>query len=346
MLLRIRKIMNFLKNNFEKPQKSDLIIILSYWILAVFFIFPMYYYENSLLRSIIAMIFNIVIDTSFIMILIYFVLPFGLKSKKYWATIGLVAIVLFMSMIFFKIGYCIILEEKINWRFMSLINSIISQAQSYGILLSVLAMKKFYTSQQDILNLEKANAESNLKVLSNQIAPHFLFNNLNVLQSLIQSNPNQATEFVKHLSAIYRYLIKHKDEEVVNLQEELNFANDYIYLLNQRFGNAYVFETVINNEAALTKLVPSCCLQVLLENIVKHNQGNEQNPLVTSIIIDENEIIIQNEIKPKMNHNDFSGTGLKNLNERYLLLSNQSIVIEKSENFKVILPLINQLKYY
>ncbi len=338
--------MQILNLQFEKPQKSDLIIILSYWILAVFFIFPMYYYENSLLRSILAMIFNIVIDTSFIMILIYFVLPFGLKSKNYWATIGLVAMVLFMSMIFFKIGYCIILKEKIHWNFMSQINSIISQAQSYGILLSVLAMKKFYTSQQDILNLEKANAESNLKVLSNQIAPHFLFNNLNVLQSLIQSNPNQATEFVKHLSAIYRYLIKHKDEEVVNLQEELNFANDYIYLLNQRFGKAYVFETVINNEIALTKLVPSCCLQVLLENIVKHNQGNEQNPLVTSIVIDENEIIIQNEIKPKINHNDFSGTGLQNLNERYQLLSNQSIFIEKSESFKVVLPLINQLKYY
>ena len=338
--------MQISKLRFEKPQKIDLIIILSYWMLAVFFIFPMYFDEYSLIRSIGAMIFNIVIDTSFIMFLIYFLLPFGLKSKNYWATIGLVAIVLFISMLFFKIGYCIILEEKIHWNFMSLINSIISQAQSYGILLSILAMKKFYTSQQDVLNLEKVNAESNLKVLSNQIAPHFLFNNLNVLQSLIQSNPNQATEFVKHLSAIYRYLIKHKDEEVVNVQEELNFAEDYIYLLNQRFGKAYVFEININNEIALTKLVPSCCLQVLLENIVKHNQGNEQNPLVTSIVINENETVIQNEVRPKINQNDFSGTGLQNLNERYQLLSNQSIVIEKNLNFKVILPLINQLKSF
>lgn len=94
---------------FEKPYKSDLIIILSYWVLAVFFVFPMYYEENSLLRSIIAMIFNIVIDTGFIIILIYFVLPFGLKSKNYWATIGLVLLVLSMSMLFYKIGYCIIL---------------------------------------------------------------------------------------------------------------------------------------------------------------------------------------------------------------------------------------------
>ena len=338
--------MQISKLRFEKPLKSDLIIILSYWILAVFFIFPMYFTQYSLTRAIFGMIFNIVIDTFIILILIYLVLPFGLKSKNYWATIGLVVIALTISMVFFKIGYGIILVEEVNWNFMRLINGIIDQAQSYGVLLSVLAMKKFYTSQQDILNLEKANAEGNLKVLSNQIAPHFLFNNLNVLQSLIQSNPNQATEFVKHLSAIYRYLIKHKDEEVVNVQEELNFASDYIYLLNQRFGNAYVFETVINNKIALTKLVPSCCLQVLLENIVKHNQGNEQNPLITSIFINENEIVIQNKVRPKINQNDFSGTGLQNLNERYQLLSNQSIVIEKSENFKVILPLINQLKSF
>lgn len=338
--------MNFLKNNFEKPQKPDLIIILSYWILAVFFIFPMYFTQYSLTRAIFGMIYNIVLDTFTITILIYFVLPFGLKSKNYWATIGLVVIALTISMVFFKIGYGIILVEEVNWNIMNIINGIINQAQSYGVLLSVLAMKKFYTSQQDILNLEKANAESNLKVLSNQIAPHFLFNNLNVLQSLIQSNPNQATEFVKHLSAIYRYLIKHKDEEVVGVQEELNFADDYIYLLNQRFGKAYIFEININNEIALTKLVPSCCLQVLLENIVKHNQGNEQNPLVTSIVINENETVIQNEVRPKINQNDFSGTGLQNLNERYQLLSNQSIVIEKNLNFKVILPLINQLKSF
>ncbi len=338
--------MNFLKNNFEKPQKSDLIIILSYWILAVFFIFPMYYDDHSLLQAIFAMIFNILIDTSFILILIYYVMPFGLKSKNYWATIGLVALVFILSMIFFKIGYGIILDEEVNWDFMRLINGIINQAQSYGILLSILAMKKFYTSQKDILNLEKANAENKLKVLSNQIAPHFLFNNLNVLQSLIQSNPGQANEFVKHLSAIYRYLIKHKDEEVVTVQEELTFAEDYIYLLNQRFDNAYVFETVIKNKIALTKLVPSCCLQVLLENIVKHNQGNEQNPLVTSIHINEKSIIICNKILTKINHNDISGTGLQNLNERYQLLSNQSIVIEKNESFKVILPLINQLKSF
>lgn len=335
-----------LTKHFDNPEKSDYIIIAVYWCFALLFIVPEYLNDYSLLQTIFATVYNVFIDTGFILILIYFVLPISLKNKKYWFVILMIILVLIFSVIFYKLGYGLILNQKPHWNLISIFSNIIRQAQSYGILLSILAMKKFYSSQQDILNLEKANAESNLKVSSNQIAPHFLFNNLNVLQSLIQSSPSQATEFVKYLSAIYRYLLKHKDEEVVNVQEELSFAKDYIYLLNQRFGNAYVFETFTNNENALIKLVPSCCLQVLFKNIVKHNQGNEQNPLVTSIIINENEIIISNEMRPKINQNDFSGTGLQNLNERYQLLSNQSITVDKNQKFKVVLPLINQLNTF
>lgn len=338
--------MKNIKQYIQNPNKSDWMIILTYWIFSLIFLIPAYFKEETFTVALTALIYNIVIDTGFVIILIYVILPFSLKNNNFWMPVLSVIFLLFFSMIFYKFGYSLILNKPQNWSFLNIIGGVIRQAQSLGILLSILAMKKFYSSQQNILNLKKANAESNLKVLSNQIAPHFLFNNLNVLQSLIQINPNQAIIFVKHLSAIYRYLIKHKDEEVVILQEELNFAEDYIYLLNQRFGNAYVFETVVNNENALYKIVPSCCLQLLLENIVKHNQGNEQNPLLTSIQINENEIIISNEMRPKINYADFSGTGLQNLNERYQLLSNLSIVIEKNKNFTVILPLIKQLKSY
>ena len=334
------------KHFIHQPNKSDWMIIITYWIFSLIFLIPAYFKVEAFAVALIALIYNIVIDTIFVIILIYIILPISLKNNNLWMPVLSVIFLLFFSMIFYKFGYGIILNKPQNWSFYNIIGGVIRQAQSLGILLSILAMKKFHTSQQNILNLKKANAESNLKVLSNQIAPHFLFNNLNVLQSLIRLNPNQAIVFVKHLSAIYRYLIKHKDEEVVVLQEELNFAEDYIYLLNQRFGNAYVFRTVINSAAALYKIVPSCCLQLLLENIVKHNQGSEQNPLLTSIQINENEIIISNEIRPKINHTDFSGTGLQNLNERYQLITNLSIFIKKNENFKVILPLIKQLKSY
>ena len=334
------------KQYIQVPRKSDWIIIVIYWIFSLIFLIPTYFKNETFAVALSALVYNILIDTFFVLILIFIILPFSLKNNNLWMPVLSVIFLLFFSMIFYKFGYEFILSTQKPWNFYSIIGGVIYQAQSLGILLSILAMKKFYLSQQDILNLEKVNAESNLKVLSNQIAPHFLFNNLNVLQSLIQSNPDKATEFVKHLSAIYRYLIKHKDEEVVNVQEELNFADDYIYLLNQRFGKAYVFKTEINNKIALTKLVPSCCLQALLENIVKHNQGNEQNPLITSIIINENEIIISNEMRPKINQNDFSGTGLQNLNERYQLLSNQSVLTKKNGKFEVVLPLINQLKSF
>jgi two-component system LytT family sensor kinase len=335
-----------LKQNIQPPNKSDWFIILTYWIFSLFFLIPAYFATETFSVAITALLYNIVIDTLFVLILIYVILPISLKNKKLWMPVFSVIFLLFFSMIFYRLGYGLILHKPQNWSLLTIIGGVISQAQSLGILLSVLAMKKFYTSQQNILSLEKANAESNLKVLSNQIAPHFLFNNLNVLQSLIEINPTQAKEFVKHLSAIYRYLIRHKDEEVVTLQDEMTFAEDYIYLLSQRFGNAYVFKKEIKSQNALTKLVPSCCLQILLENIIKHNQGNKENPLITSITINEDTIEIKNQIKEKIYQNEISGTGLENLSERYQLLSNQSITVVKNEEFAVILPLVNQLKYY
>jgi LytS/YehU family sensor histidine kinase len=334
------------KEYMQPPNKSDWIIISTYWIFSLFFLIPAYFTTETFTVALTALLYNIVIDTVFVLILIYIILPLSLKNKKLWMPVLSVIFLLFFSMIFYRFGYGLILNKPQSWNFLDIIGGVISQAQSLGILLSVLAMKKFYASQQNILSLEKANAESNLKVLSNQIAPHFLFNNLNVLQSLIDIDTIQAKEFVKHLSAIYRYLIRHKDEEVVTLNEEMTFAADYIYLLNQRFGNAYIFKTEITDQNALKKLIPSCSLQILLENIIKHNQGNEQNPLVTTILINENTIEIKNTIQEKMFQNDVSGTGLENLNERYLLLSKQSIAISKNENFTVTLPLINQLKSF
>ncbi|MEN2402873.1 histidine kinase [Flavobacterium sp. MC2016-06] len=338
--------MKNIKHYIQTPNKSDWIIITIYWILSLVFLIPAYFTTETFATALTALLYNIVIDTTFVLILIYIILPFSLKNKNVWMPVLSVIFLLFFSMIFYQFGYGLILNKPQDWSFINIIAGVIHQAQSLGILLSILAMKRFYASQQNIVSLEKANAENILKVLSNQIAPHFLFNNLNVLQSLIDIDAVQAKEFVKHLSSIYRYLIRHKDEEVVTLEEEMIFAEDYIYLLNQRFGNAYVFKTEIADQNALKKLVPSCCLQVLLENIIKHNQGNEQNPLITSIVISENTIEIKNKIQEKMYQNDASGTGLENLNERYLLLSNQSITIHKKENFTVILPLINQLKSF
>lgn len=333
-----------LKPYIQIPNKADWLIIATYWLLSFIFLIPTYFSQATFGVALTLLLYNVVIDTVFVIILVYMVLPLTLQKNNFWLPVLTVVFLLLFSMVFYRFGYRYIMNKPQDWSFYAIIGGVIYQAQSLGILLSILAMKKFHSSQQNILKLEKANIESSLKVLSNQIAPHFLFNNLNVLQSLVQSNPKQAAVFVKHLSAIYRYLIKHKDEDVVFLNEELNFASDYIYLLNQRFGNAYVFKSDINSEDALKKIVPSCCLQVLLENIVKHNQGNEQNPLLISIQIDENQISVCNEIRPKYITNDFSGTGLQNLNERYQLLSDHAIFIEKNNNFKVVLPLIKQLK--
>jgi two-component system, LytTR family, sensor kinase len=335
-----------IKEYFQRPDKSDWLIIAGYWIIALFFIAPAYFINFPDSRAFGAIVFNIIIDTTFILILIYTVLPYSLRNKNYLLPIASVIVLLTLTMVISKLGYGFILKRTEKWGFNNILFGIIDRAQSFGILLSVLAMKKFYSSQQNIAELKKANAESNLKVLSNQIAPHFLFNNLNVLQSLIKTDADLATEYVNHLSSLYRYLIRHKDDDVVMLKDEMGFADDYIFLLTQRFGDAYKFEIKITNEAALNKLVPSCCLQVLLENIVKHNQGNTQKPLITFILINEDDIIVKNRIDPKILPAEASGTGLQNLLERYQLLSSKNIIIKQGLDYSVTLPLINHLKSF
>lgn len=106
---------------------------------------------------------------------------------------------------------------------------------------ALLLTKKFYEGQSQILKIEKQQKENELKLLRSQIDPHFLFNNLNTLDSLIDSDSEKAKEYINRLSLIYRYLIQTKDAEVMELQSEIQFAENYIFLIETRFGNDYKF---------------------------------------------------------------------------------------------------------
>lgn len=110
-----------------------------------------------------------------------------------------------------------------------------------GFPLGVLLIKKFYEGQQELLKTQKLQKENELKLLRSQINPHFLFNNLNTLDSLIDNNSDKAKEYINKLSLIYRYLIQTKDAEVMELSKEIQFAENYIFLIETRFGNDYKF---------------------------------------------------------------------------------------------------------
>ena len=196
------------------------------------------------------------------------------------------------------------------------------------------------------------NASAQFETLKNQIDPHFLFNSLNVLSSLIEENPENAQRFTTSLSKIYRYVLEQKDKELVLLQEELDFAKTYMKLLTIRFENSLTYslpETLIDPEA---KVVP-LSLQLLLENTIKHNIVSDMQPLHISISVEGDYLVISNNLQKKDVLKSGEGVGLKNIVSRYAILTSKQVNIESdTSSFKVKIPiltkeisLINNKKY-
>ena len=216
----------------------------------------------------------------------------------------------------------------------------ITQVENVGIIATILLGKKLFDSQLHIAEVEKEKKESELRFLKSQIDPHFLFNNLNTVDSLIDRDPKAAKEYLNKLAALYRYLISSKDHEVVALEEELNFARNYMYLIESRYGDAYQFEIINELKEGVPMLVPPGALQTLLENIVKHNQANTDAPIKSQIKISEKGIEVSNDLRPKSQGVDSTGVGLANLKSRYKLLTDKDIEIIKDQLFTVKLPMI------
>ena len=189
------------------------------------------------------------------------------------------------------------------------------------------------TKQEIVAKTETAKFES----LKNQLDPHFLFNSLNVLTSLIGENPNLAEKFTTKLSKIYRYVLEQRNKDLVPVHEELNFAKIYMQLLGMRFEDAIEFnipDTISNSEL---KIVP-LSLQLLLENAVKHNVVSSSKPLCIKIYEENNYLIIENNINPKEAIGKSTKVGLQNIADRYGLITEQNVLIEN--NNKIFFPLV------
>ncbi|MBX9807234.1 MAG: histidine kinase [Flavobacteriaceae bacterium] len=200
------------------------------------------------------------------------------------------------------------------------------------------ASKKEVIEQKIIAGTASAKFES----LKNQIDPHFLFNSLNVLSSLIEENPENAQRFTTSLSKIYRYVLEQKDKELVSVEEELAFAKTYMNLLKMRFENSLFYElpTTISNPEA--KVVP-LSLQLLLENTVKHNVVSEQKPLHIRIFIEGDYLAIQNDYQKKEVLQDRQGVGLQNIINRYGIITNRKVLIEQNDQtFTVKIPILTK----
>lgn len=193
---------------------------------------------------------------------------------------------------------------------------------------------------QQKLIAKSANAQ--FESLKNQLDPHFLFNSLNVLSSLIDENPMQAQRFTASMSKIYRYVLEQKDKELVTVEEELNFAKTYCDLLKTRFEASVSFDFKVTDKDLKSYVVP-LSLQLLLENCIKHNFATSAKPLHIKIYSENGNLFIENNLQQREQVKESAGIGLSNIVQRYSLLTKQNVFIEKSATFfKVKIPILTQ----
>jgi LytS/YehU family sensor histidine kinase len=206
---------------------------------------------------------------------------------------------------------------------------------------TVFMVKEQQNEQIKNAELQRAKAEAELAALKNQIDPHFMFNSLNTLTYLIKSNPEIAFKFTEDLAEVYRYILSQKDQTLVLLDDELEFTHKYTDLLHLRFGNSLIIKKRFNGSAGKNFLIPPTSVFVAFENAVKHNEISEKNPMHIDVDVVENQLIITNSTRERKTRTHSSKIGLKNLDERFRLLTGKGIISEVSEDkFKVQFPLI------
>lgn len=196
--------------------------------------------------------------------------------------------------------------------------------------------------EQEIERLRFENLQSRCNALANQINPHFFFNSLNGIQSLIRKkNDDHTLMYVHQLSDIFRYLLQSDRKGLVILREELEFIQSFQYVMEVRFANKLAFSINVNQEKKDMLMLPVLSLLPLVDNIVVHNMIDSEHKMLISIYLnDYDELVVSNPVYPKLSQSDTNGTGLKNLENRFSLLMNKQIRVECDEKtFRVYLPL-------
>jgi LytS/YehU family sensor histidine kinase len=206
------------------------------------------------------------------------------------------------------------------------------------ILYSITTGEKKQIAENEIQKLQIKNMEARQLLLMQQLQPHFLFNALSALKSLINTSPEKAENYTIQLSEFLRYSVNSHNSSVVTLEQELNFTQNYINLQKVRFGDALEF--VQNIDKALYNIkIPAFTLQLLVENAIKHNSFSNRNPLKIEIESNKNVILVANN-KIEASNENIGGVGLSNLKERYKsIVGNEIEIIDNENSFKVYLTL-------
>ncbi|NRT11900.1 histidine kinase [Flavobacterium sp. 14A] len=225
-------------------------------------------------------------------------------------------------------------------------NYVVASVVTFVVLLGIHGLYFYKAYNENKVKEQKiiaGTASAKFESLKNQIDPHFLFNSLNVLSSLIEENPENAQRFTTSLSKIYRYVLEQKDKDLVSVEEELAFAKTYMNLLKMRFENSLFYELPDNNNNNPEAKVVPLSLQLLLENTVKHNVVSEKRPLHIRIYLKEGYLIVENDFQKKEVLQNRRGVGLQNIINRYGLVTNRKVLIEQTDRvFAVKIPVLTK----
>lgn len=193
--------------------------------------------------------------------------------------------------------------------------------------------------EADLLQAELSQIR--FEVMKSQINPHFMFNSLNVLSSLIDTEREKAQQFIDEFSSIYRYVLESIEEPLTTLSRELDFAKSYLFLQQIRYGSDLEYSLNIN-AGLLNLMLPPLSLQVILENSTKHNIVNREKPLRIQILNEGNILLVKNNLQPKISRVRSTGLGLKNLVRRYAMITDRAPQFEVIDGYYIArLPLLN-----
>jgi LytS/YehU family sensor histidine kinase len=189
--------------------------------------------------------------------------------------------------------------------------------------------------------LKKVNLQSQLEGLKGQVNPHFLFNSLNSLSSLISDDPDKAEKFLDEMSKVYRYLLRTNEDGLTTLESEMQFIHSYFHLLKTRYGDSLDMEVIID-ERYNAYLIPPLTLQMLVENAVKHNMLLRDSPLKILIMTtNSSRLVVSNNLQRKDRMVSSNKVGLTNIVNKYRLMKQEEITVrDDGKEFAVVVPLI------
>jgi len=261
-------------------------------------------------------------------------------------------IVSFMANWIYRLGDTYLFHNEDIWSNVSVVNPELTFSL-LTIYMMVFTFDVFYQSdikrKEDQLKMEQLEKESTLAQylnLKSQIEPHFLFNSLSVLSSLIHTNTDLASEFVLRLSRILRYVIEKNEFTLVLLQDEIDFVNDYLFLMQTRFEQEIVCESRLDNKLMNTCFVPPTALQTLVENAIKHNKFTKGKPLRIELLNDDKFLIVRNNKQLRNDSAHSTRQGLDNLKARFSHFTVRPVeVVQTEDEFTVSLPLLTKEHY-